>query len=66
MKFDGFVQALRSGEIYDDLEWNIYEEDGTVSKIRRPYLIDNGDYHNWTVTIMASSVGLDPYFQGPA
>jgi hypothetical protein len=63
VKFDGFIQALRSGEIYDDLEWDIYEDDGTLSKIRRPYVIVDGGYHNWTVTITASSIISNHYFR---
>lgn len=45
---DSHVQAIRDGELYQDLEYEMFvNEDGTMETFVGGYLIADGGYHRW-------------------
>ena len=47
VRFDGMVQAIHQGGIYDDMTFELYQCDGTIVEQTGYYLICDGGYHQW-------------------
>jgi hypothetical protein len=55
VRFDSVIQKLKSKEIYYNVEWFVYtNEIGDKEYFSSPYVIVDGGYHNWVVTIAAN------------
>ncbi len=47
VKFDQSVQRIHRKEIYHDIEFDIFDENGEVSTLTGLYLLSDNGYHHW-------------------
>ncbi len=47
IKFDSVVQRIHKRELYNDIEFKLYNLDGTLSAYNGLYLLSDNGYHHW-------------------
>jgi hypothetical protein len=47
VRYDQFVMNIHEGYLYDDVEWNYYDEEGEMQTEKGCWLLCDGGYHKW-------------------
>jgi hypothetical protein len=68
VRFDNVINALKEGTIYGNVKWKLYtlekvNGEYVQEELTRPFVIVDGGYHKWCVTMTASSMCSDPNFR---
>jgi hypothetical protein len=60
VRYDGFVQSLRSRQLHGDVEFNIKDENGKEITVTGLYLICDNGYHKWYCLQNPDKLTCDP------
>jgi hypothetical protein len=62
IRFDGFINAIREGDLYQNVSFSLRTGFNTFKEAVGAYVMVDGGYHRWRCTMSADRNNSDPWF----